>query len=157
MLLLIAQPVSGVTFETASYTQDDVRVSAVVQAELPWESPFTRAINLTIAIVPQVENVTEVSITEVIVSLHAEESGGDYLLISSKNHVFSEPVTDDVNATANLTVELSGTGTSEVCYFGKERMGYLNQHARAIACFLVSANSAPVLKAMEYLYAFLNY
>jgi hypothetical protein len=114
----VAHPVSAVTFDAASYTQDAVHVSAVVQAQVPWESPFTRTINLSIAVAPQLENITSVSITEVLVSIHAEEPGGDYLLLTSRNYVLPEPVTDEANATTSLTVELSGTGTGDVCYFG---------------------------------------
>ena len=117
-LLLVAHPVSAVTFGSASYTQDDVRVSAVVQADFPWESPFTQTINLSLAVELQLENITGVSITEVLVSIHAQEPSGNYLLLSSKNHVFLEPVTDEINATTNLSLELSGTGTGDVCYFG---------------------------------------
>ncbi len=118
LLLISAQPVAGITFESASYIQNDVRVTAVVQADVPWASPFRENVNLTVTVTPQYESIINVTISVISITLHIEEPGEGYLLAASKTHSYVDPILGVTNATSSLTLEISGSGTGEGCFFG---------------------------------------
>jgi hypothetical protein len=118
LLLITVQPATAIIFEGASYAQDGVRVTAVVQAEVPWESPFTEAVNLTLTVTPLDENVINVTISTVSFTVHAEEPGEGYLLLASRTHNYAEPILGVSNATSSIMLEVSGSGTGEACYYG---------------------------------------
>ena len=118
LLLFLPIPTSAVIYETASYENDGVMVYVDVQANTPWTSPFVEKANLTISVVPQIDNSAQINITSVsliVNRMEVDESG--YSLVSA------EVITDSPLATgvdhANYTHEFTMSGTSGGldCYF----------------------------------------
>lgn len=116
-LLILTPSVSAVTYGPVSFVDDGIQVDVRILASTPWQSPFTEPVNVTLGIVPQADDVTQVSVSRVIVSVHRTESDNSFTLIAAhstdyENESFAGPV-------ANITVDtyLSGSLSGGVCHF----------------------------------------
>lgn len=118
LALLLLHPTTAYTFEPVSYTQNGFQIIASVEAEVPWQSPFNQEINISVTVVPQVKNVTEVALTSLLVTVHATEADRGYLLITSKEYSPPVPAIGVENVSILTTLSIAGSGIGEVCYFG---------------------------------------
>ncbi|NHJ14291.1 MAG: hypothetical protein EAX95_11480 [Candidatus Thorarchaeota archaeon] len=116
--LLFVQPTSAYAFNPASYTQNGLQIVASVEAALHWESPFNEEINISVTVISQLENITETTLSDVLVTVHSTNTGEGYLLLASKTYSLPSPVVGSENVSTLATLSISGSGTGDVCYFG---------------------------------------
>ena len=118
LLMVIATPVAGETYERVSYISGDNEIFVEITADTPWTSPFSETVNVSIDVVPTIENVIGVNLTRVTLIVHrAEADGSGYALISLEkddpvNIVSNNPY---ANYTHIFSVSESSTGVD--CYF----------------------------------------
>ncbi|MHA2213964.1 MAG: hypothetical protein ACW992_12455, partial [Candidatus Thorarchaeota archaeon] len=72
--LLMMPTASATDFSEQSFSNDGVEVSVTVSAATPWSSPFTETVSVSLNIRPLAEGVTEVNITEFILTVHRKDT-----------------------------------------------------------------------------------
>lgn len=118
IVLFVFTQVGAVSYERVSYVNDNVEVFVEITANTPWSSPYSETVNVSIDVVPNIENVLGVNITSMTLIVHrAEPDGSSYILINiekddSANIVSPNPY---ANYTNSFTVSERSTGTE--CYF----------------------------------------
>ncbi|MDF1541293.1 MAG: hypothetical protein P1Q69_20515 [Candidatus Thorarchaeota archaeon] len=142
LLLLLPIPASAVVYETVSFETDGVIVFVDVEANTPWASPFTENVNLSISVVPQIENSVQINITSVsliLYSMDADQTGYNLIAAEVKS---GAPLASGVDQ-ANYTHEFAMTGTSGGldCFFAILVNGaYSNVTARHVFQALSAEN-----------------
>ncbi|MHA1930181.1 MAG: hypothetical protein ACTSV2_16540 [Candidatus Thorarchaeota archaeon] len=117
LLLVIATPVSGVTYDRVSYISGDTEIFVEITANTPWRSPFSETVNVSVDVVPTIENVLGVNITRVtLIVLRAEADSSGYNLITLETDNQAHIVSNNpyANYTNSFSVSESKTGTD--CY-----------------------------------------
>jgi len=118
LFLLLVVPSTGIVFGPVSYYADSVKVTVQLTADTPWQSPFTEGVEISLGIAPLSDNITQVNITEVIVSVHSYDSGsGSFSLVCAGSREFSTPVMGVTTANVTTSFLLLGMGTGADCYF----------------------------------------
>ena len=118
LLLVIATPVAGVSYDRVSFIDGDTEFFVGITANTPWRSPFSDTVNVSVDVVPNIDNVLSVNITRVTLIVHrAEADASGYVLIAlekddSANIVSTNPY---ANYTNSFSVSSSATGMD--CYF----------------------------------------
>jgi hypothetical protein len=118
LFLLLVVPSAGNAFGPVSYNADGVKVTVQLTADTPWQSPFTEGIEISLGVAPLSDNITQVNITEVIVSVHSYDSGsGSFSLVCAGSRGFPTPVMGVTTANVTTSFLLSGMDTGAKCYF----------------------------------------
>ncbi|UCE09349.1 MAG: hypothetical protein JSW61_10260 [Candidatus Thorarchaeota archaeon] len=122
--LVLLPTASATDFPTQSFTSDGVEVSVTISANTPWYSPFTQSVSVSLSVQPQAEGVTEVNVTEFILTVHRKDiSGLGFSLISAESTSFTPAEEGESQVDIVSTVVISGGGLGEECYFGISVLG----------------------------------
>ncbi|MCK4279125.1 MAG: hypothetical protein KAW94_00970 [Candidatus Thorarchaeota archaeon] len=118
MLVLLIIPVHAVDFTEASFTEDDVQVTIWITADTPWYSPFSEKVNISLQVAPLAENITTITITEIVVTVQRSDPDGlTYALVSAQSEEFSPAMSGTEYAEASASMILDGSLAGTDCYF----------------------------------------
>ena len=118
MLVLLIIPVHAVDFAEASFTEDDVQVTVRITANTPWYSPFSEEVNISLQVAPLAENITTITITEIVLAVQRSDPNGlTYTLVSAQIKEFSPAMSGTGYAAASASMILDGSLTGTDCYF----------------------------------------
>ena len=142
ILSLVVTPVSAVDFPTSTTTEQGVRLYASVSADTPWQAPFIETVTLKLSIEPEDADTQNVTITNVLISLHAKNpTGSGFSLLDATSRIFTEPLIGNeyLNYTDEFTLDSALTG--ENCYFGVAVQGAYFNSTHQIQYFIASNES----------------
>ncbi len=116
-LLMLVPFVSAAAYGPASFADGGIQVDVRILASTPWQSPFTEPVNVSLGIIPQTDGVSEVNVSQVIISVHRVESDSTFTLVAADATDFENA--SFTGAFANITVDtsLSGSLSGVECYF----------------------------------------
>jgi hypothetical protein len=118
MLVLLIVPVHAVDFTEASFTEDDVQVTVWITANTPWYGPFSEEVNISLQVASLAENITTITITEIVLTVQRSDPGGSmYALVSVQSKAFSPAMSGTEYAAASASMILDGSLTGSDCYF----------------------------------------
>jgi hypothetical protein len=118
MLVLLIIPVHAVDFTESSFSEDDVQVTVWIAANTPWYSPFSEEVNISLQVVPLAENITAITITEIVLTVHRSDPDGlTYTLVSVQIEKFSPAMSGTEYAAASASMILDGSLTGIDCFF----------------------------------------
>ncbi len=118
LLVLLIMPAHAVDFAEASFTEDDVQVTVWITANTPWYSPFSEEVNISLQVAPLAENITTITITEIVLTVQRGDPGGSmYTLVSVQIEEFSPAMSGAEYAAASASMILDGSITGTDCYF----------------------------------------
>jgi len=118
VLILLIIPVHAVDFGEASFTEDDVQVTVWITANTPWDSPFSEEVNISLQVAPLAENITTITITDVVLTVQRSDPDGlTYALVSVQIEEFSPAMSGTEYAAASASMILDGSLTGTDCYF----------------------------------------
>jgi hypothetical protein len=108
---------SAYDYAPAHYVSNSVSVDVRISAAQSWQSPFTELIGLVLGIVPQAPAVTQVNISQVVLSVHRLEPDETYILVAAASSDIGQGVFDAGVANISSQVTLSGSISGSNCYF----------------------------------------
>ncbi len=118
MLVLLIVPIHAVDFTEASFTEDDVQVTVWITANTPWYGPFSEEVNISLQVASLAENITTITITEIVLTVQRSDPGGStYALVSVQSKAFSPAMSGTEYAAASASMILDGSLTGSDCYF----------------------------------------
>ncbi len=119
LVMVMVVPVRALSFEPATFYDQGIEVTAEVSASVPWTSPFSEDVELTLTVRPNRSDVVQVNITEVTLSVNRRvDNTTSFMLVVASTHGLSEPVTGTSQAQYSSSFHLSGTTAAPMCYFG---------------------------------------
>ncbi len=118
MLVILIIPVHAVDFTEASFTEDDVQTTVWITANTPWYGPFSEEVNISLQVASLAENITTITVTEIVLTVHRTDPGGStYTLVSVQIKEFSPALSGTEYAAASASMILDGSRTGTDCYF----------------------------------------
>jgi len=118
VVVLLIVPVHAIDFTEASFTEDDVQVTVWITANTPWYGPFSEEVNISLQVASLAENITTITITEIVLTVQRSDPGGSaYTLVSVQIEEFSPAISGTEYAAASASMILDGSLTGTDCYF----------------------------------------
>lgn len=120
LIAILFMPVAAIDYGPATYidSDSDAIIQVEISADTPWTTPFTEEVSIDIDIEIDQEDVTQVNITGLVVSVQRYEEGTDTYSVATVETVDFDTVISNADyANLSETFTMTGSIPSYQCYF----------------------------------------